>query len=192
MSISSEITRIQDDRNTIRNKLVNFGIVESNADLDDLATAIDGMDNVGAIQAQIVEGETYTVPRGFHNGSGTVTGIAGGGNYSLQAKTITPTKSQQSVTPDNGYYGLSGVTVEIIPQNYQDISNTTAVATDVLVTKVFIASDGTTTTGTMANNGVTSLTIDGLVSTSASIPAGYTSGGTVSLTSDIETALAAI
>ena len=44
----------------------------------------------------------------------------------------------------------------------------------------------------MPNNGSTSKTIDGLTVTSVSIPAGYTTGGTVSLTGDIETALAAI
>ena len=44
----------------------------------------------------------------------------------------------------------------------------------------------------MANNGAVSGTIDGLTTTSYSVPAGYTSGGSVSLTSDIEEALAAI
>lgn len=46
--------------------------------------------------------------------------------------------------------------------------------------------------GAMANNGAISKTIDGLTQTSATIHAGYTSGGTVSLTDDIENALAAI
>ena len=44
----------------------------------------------------------------------------------------------------------------------------------------------------MTNNGAISGTIDGLTTTSYSISSGYTSGGTVSLTSDIENALAAI
>ena len=44
----------------------------------------------------------------------------------------------------------------------------------------------------MANNGAVSKTMDGLTTTSVTIEAGYTSGGTVSLTDDIETALAAI
>ena len=52
---------------------------------------------------------------------------------------------------------------------------------------------GSKITGSMANNGAKTLTIDGLTTTSVAIPAGYHNGsGKVSLTSDIEEALAAI
>ena len=44
----------------------------------------------------------------------------------------------------------------------------------------------------MTENGAISGSINGISVTSYTIPAGYTSGGTVSLTSDIEDALAAI
>ena len=44
----------------------------------------------------------------------------------------------------------------------------------------------------MPNNGSVTTSMDGLTTTSVTILAGYTSGGTVSLTSDIEDALAAI
>lgn len=290
MSTQNEITRLQGARNTIRAKLVELGLATSTAKLDALATAVDGIDNKGAVSASVQEGDTYTIPKGYHNGSGTVSGVSGGGNYSLQSKAVTPTKKQQNVTPDSGYYGLSDVTVSAIPETYQDVSSVTAAAADVLANKIIVDSTGasvagtmpnngavsqtlsTTTTsytvpkgyhsgtgkvvvvtetksatptksaqtitpssgkvlssvsvaaipanyvdtsdatataaqildgkfayinavkveGTMPNNGATSKTIDGLSTTSVSIPAGYTSGGTVSLTSDIETALAAI
>lgn len=290
MSIATELAKLQTARNKIRTKLVSLGLVPAAAKLEDCAVAVDGISNQGAVSATVQEGDTYTIPAGYHNGSGTVSGVAGGGNYKLQSKTIAPTKGQQAITPDSGYYGLSDVTVSAIPDAYQDVSSVTAGAADTLTGKVLVTSDGKVTTGTMQNNGAiskaldastpsytipkgyhsgagkvsvsvetksvtpaktaqdivpsagkllskvtiaaipdefvdtsdadalatnildgktafvngekitgsmpnngsTSATMDGLTTTSVVIPAGYTSGGTVSLTSDIEEALAAI
>lgn len=192
MSISTEITRITTDRNTIRAKLVELGMAQNNDGLDKLATAIEGIENRGAVSVTVQEGDTYTIPKGYHNGSGTVSGVAGGGNYGLQSKTVTPTKLQQNITPDSGYYGLSDVTVNPIPESYQDVSAVTATAGNVLTGKVFVDATGNTVTGTMPSNGEITATIDGITNTSVTVLAGYTSGGTVSLTNDIEEALAAI
>lgn len=190
-NIATQITRITNDRNTIRNKMIDFGLAESTANLDALATAVSGIANNGAVSAQVKEGETYTIPKGYHNGSGTVSGVAGGGNYNLQSKSIAPTKSQQNVTPDEGYYGLSDVTVQAIPAKYVDTSSGTAAAGDILTGKTAFVK-GSAVAGSMPNNGATNLTIDGMQATSVSVPAGYTTGGTVSLTDSIEKALAAI
>lgn len=192
MSVATQITRIQTDRNTIRAKLVELGMAQNTDDLDKLATAIDALENRGAVSVTVQEGDTYTIPKGYHNGSGTVSGVSGGGSYNLQSKTVTPTKNQQNVTPDSGFYGLSDVTVAAIPEIYQDVSTVTAGAADVLTGKVIVDATGKPVPGTMPNNGALALTIDGLTATSTAIPAGYTNGGTVSLTSDIEDALAAI
>lgn len=181
MSISAEISRIQTDRNTIRAKLVELGLAVSTATLDACATAIDNMVNQGAVSAQVQEGSTYTIPKGYHNGSGTVSGVSGGGNYNLQSKTATPTKSQQNITPDSGYYGLSDVTVAPIPEIYQDVSSVTAEPASVLTGKVFVRSDGTVATGTMANNGAVAKTLD-TTTVSYTIAVGYHSGsGKVSI-----------
>lgn len=187
-NIATQITRITNDRNTIRNKMIDFGLAESTANLDALATAVDGIANCGAVSATVQEGDTYTIPKGYHNGSGTVSGVAGGGNYNLQSKQVTPTKAQQNVTPDAGYYGLSDVTVAAIPQAYQDVSTVTATAKDVLANKVIVTADGTVTTGTMPNNGAVAQKLDG-ETTSYTVPAGYHDGkGTVSVTVETKSA----
>lgn len=184
MSTATEITRLTSARNTIRNKMVNLGLGTSTDLLDDLATEIDAISNQGAVSATVQEGDTYTIPAGYHNGSGTVSGVAGGGNYTLQSKgPITPTKSAQSITADNGYYGLSGVSIAAIPEAYQDVQSVTATASDVLANKVIVESDGTVTAGTMPNNGAVSKTLDATTSNqSYTVPAGYHNGsGTVQI-----------
>lgn len=188
MSTATEISRLSTARDTIRDKLIDLGLATSTDKLDVLATAVDSIVNRGAISATVQEGDTYTIPAGYHNGSGTVSGVAGGGNYNLQSKSVTPTKSQQSVTPDNGYYGLSDVTVAAIPEAYQNVSSVTATAGDVLSPKVIVDATGAAITGTMPNNGAVSQTLS-TSTTSYTVPAGYHNGsGTVSIVTETKTA----
>ena len=106
------------------------------------------MPNRGAVTGTIstVDGE-YTVPQGYHDGSGKVsidateqakiiagniregvqilgvTGtMSGSSQVSAQAKTATPSTSQQVITPDTaqGYNYLSQVTVSAIPYTESD------------------------------------------------------------------------
>lgn len=179
MSVATELSRIQANRNTIRAKLVELGMATSVDKLDALASAIDGIVNRGAVSVEILEGTTYTIPAGYHNGSGVVKALTDTEGetekYKTQAKTVTPTKKQQSVTPDVGYYALSSVTVGAIPDAYQDVSSVNAVAGDVLTGKIYVTSDGTVTTGTMPNNGAVNRTLD-VTTISYTIPKGYHSG----------------
>lgn len=177
MSISSELSRITTDRNTIRTKLVGFGLATSTDTLDDLADEINAIADRGSPSASVQEGDSYTIQPGYYHG-GTVQGVAGGGNYNLQAKTnITPTKSKQTIAPDQGYYGLSSVEINAIPDNYQDVSSVTVTASDVLANKTFVPAGGTLTAGTMPNNGAVSKILDATTGNqSYTVPAGYHNG----------------
>lgn len=177
---SQEFLRIQTNRNTIRAKLVELNLATSTATLDALATAIADIINRGTVNANVQEGETYTIEPGFYAG-GSVAGVSGGGNYALQEKTVTPTKKATTVTSDSGYYGLSAVVVNAIPDNYQDVSDVTATAPDVLLGKVIVLADGTVKAGTMPNNGTLSQKLD-TTNATLTLSVGYYAGGTVSIT----------
>lgn len=187
-NIAAQITRIQGDRDKIRAKLVTLSLATSSDNLDTLATTIESIPDNGAVDATVKEGESYTIPKGYHNGSGVVKGVAGGGNYTLQTKTATPTKMQQNITSDEGYYGLSSVTVEPIPETYQDVTSVTATAPDVLSGKTIVTSDGSVTPGTMPNNGAASKVLD-TTTKSYTIPLGYHNGkGSVSIVTETKSA----
>lgn len=193
MSVATEISRLQTDRNTIRAKLVEMGMATSTDNLTKLASAIEALIDRGAVSVEIKEGTTYTIPAGYHNGSGTVKAVsdtAGDAEaYKTQTKTVTPTKKQQSITPDSGYYALESVTVTPIPDAYQDVSSVDTTASDVLTGKIFVTANGTVTTGTMTNNGAVSKTLDG-TTVSYTIPKGYHSGsGTVKITLETKTVI---
>lgn len=104
------------------------------------------MTNNGAVSGSIsTKSGTYTVPNGYHDGSGTVSissteqakiipsnikagveilgevGEYTGEGVTAQIKTITPTTTSQTVLPDVGYDYLSQVNVNAIP--YTETAN---------------------------------------------------------------------
>lgn len=191
MSVTTELQRLQSARDTLRAKAINLGIADNTAKLDALANAYEAIENKGAITAEVKEGETFNIPKGYHDGTGTVSGVKGGGNYSLQSKTVEPTKAQQAITSDDGFYGLSDVLVKAIPEIYQDVSSVTATADDVLANKVYVDAEGNVTPGTMTNNGTVNKTLDVSSAQAASftIPKGYHSGeGKVQIVSETKSA----
>ena len=105
------------------------------------------MPNRGAVAGTISSKSAYTIPQGYHDGSGTVSldstsasnliadnirqGITilgvegemtGTEDVNAQAKVVTPTTSQQVITPDSPTYNyLSQVTVNAI--TYTETAN---------------------------------------------------------------------
>lgn len=113
---------------------------------------------------------SYTIPAGRHSGTGKVT-------ITLEEKTVTPTKSTQTVTPTAGKV-LSKVTVAPIPAEYITTTDATATAANILDGKTAYVG-GNKIEGTMPNNGTVSGTVNGITTTEVSVPAGYTSGGKI-------------
>lgn len=112
------------------------------------AKLLGTMPNKGAVNGAITsKDEQFTIPTGFHDGSGkvgidttekskiiaanikegvTILGVTGtlapASGVKAQSKTITPGIDEISVLPDEGYDYLSTVTVSAIPTSESDNS----------------------------------------------------------------------
>lgn len=113
------------------------------------ATKVTGtMKNNGAVAGKITtKAGKYTVPQGYHDGSGsvqidsseqakiipanirdgvTILGVegimSGSEGVKPQSKTVTPSTEQQTILPDTGYTHLAQVTVAPIPYVESDNS----------------------------------------------------------------------
>lgn len=216
MSIQTQIDRIVGLKNRIGAVLREWGISPVSNDLDGYTETLEGIQNRGTGGGEISEKSgSVQIRQGYYSGTGnvqiapaeqqkivpenikqgvTVLGVTGdysGDAANLQSKTITPTEMVQNVTADPGYDALSQVVVNPIPATYQDVTGVTAGSSDVLFGKVIVTEDGNVT-GTMENRGAVSGSL-GLTVSSYTVPAGYHNGnGRVTLSSDIEEALAAI
>lgn len=106
------------------------------------------MPNNGAVAGKITtKAGAYTVPQGYHDGSGTVAidateqakiiadnirqgvtilgvegAMSGSEDIVAQSKNATPSFSQQTILPDTGYTHLTSVVIAAIPITYVDNS----------------------------------------------------------------------
>jgi len=79
------------------------------------------MTNQGAVSQTLSTTSTqYTVPQGYHNGSGTVKIVT-------ETKSATPSTSAQTIVATSGKV-ISSVSVAAIPTKYKDTTGADAVA----------------------------------------------------------------
>lgn len=159
--------------------------------LDEMDAAVRSISGGGSVTVEalsVTANGTYAAPSGTAYSPVTVNVPAEA--PSLQSKTATPTESQQTVSPDSGYDGLSQVTVEAISSTYVGSGVTQRTSSDLTASGATVTvpaghyaqqaskavasgTEGTPTAtkGTVSNHAVT-------VTPSVTNGAGYIAGGT--------------
>lgn len=136
------------DANTQDATATEAEILDSKSAYNKGVKVIGKMPNNGAVNGKITtKAAQYTVPQGYHDGSGkvgidateqaklipeniregiTVLGVEGAmsgtEDAKPQAKEVTPSTEQQTILPDSGYNYLSQVTIKAIPYVESDNS----------------------------------------------------------------------
>ena len=182
-----------------------------------IATEISRLQTAKADIKTAIEAKGVTVPSSAKIDvfDDYIAQIPTGGSY--QSKTISPTESSQTISPDSGYDALSSVTVNAISNTYvgseiarKSSSDLTASGATVTVPAGYYSSQATKSvsngsatapasiSGSSAtvSTGTNTLTLTKTVRVTPSVSAGYVSAGTagnssVSLTASVATKAAA-
>lgn len=150
----------------------------------------------------IAQNGTYSAEDDSLDGYSQVVVTVPTGSPSLQSKTITPSESQQTITPDSGYDGLSAVTVNAVSSTYVGSGIDRNDSTDLTVSgatvtapagyyaeqasKAVASGSATTPATSVTANPTLSVSASGLITATASatqsvtptVSAGYVSSGT--------------
>ena len=154
----------------------------------------------------ITQNGTYTAASDNLNGYSSVTVDVPSGQPTLQSKSVNPTESSQTVTPDSGYDGLSSVSVGAISSTYVGSGVATKAADTITPTEseqTAVAANTYTTgvvkvgaiSSTYVGSGITRRSSTDLTASGATVtaPAGYySSAATKTVSSGSATAPATI
>ena len=155
-TIAGHLERIEDAKTVIVDKVVELGLGETNDNIGEAAIAIN---SIKFHNSDLLMEETrLSLPEGYYKGVSIELGDVSEA-YELEAKTVTPTKSVQEIQAGEGFYGLKKVTVEAIPEAYQDVTSVTAGAYDVLVGKSIVDATGTVINGAMPQRNTVDATL---------------------------------
>lgn len=172
MSVSEKITAIQTNRDQLREKSITMAlstgdsIINDQSKLADITLAITRIpvqksESGGAISKGVKPGQSVTLPAGYYPNASTVSATTDVPEaekiYKLQSKTVTPSGSQQTVTPqaddpstpEIDYYGLSSVVVKAVPD--KEISKTLGTDVSFAAGTVLLFDKATDTDGKWAS-----------------------------------------
>ena len=172
-TIAGQLERIEDSKIVIVSKVNELGLnTETDITIDDAALAVNEI--VLHNTDLTLESTRLALPEGYYKGVAINLGDVSD-QYELQERSVTPAKGEQIVQPEEGFYGLSKVTVAAIPAAYQDVTSVTATADKVLVGSKFVDANGQVIDGAMVNNGKVEATLD-VNNTSFTVAQGYHNG----------------
>lgn len=200
MSIADEINRISTQKNIIRDKMRDMGLVgqTESPTIDGLASKLkeDVRIDAGSTSREVLEGESITIQAGYYKANVTVSGktnlAADKQKIKALESKIIPTKSEQDYPVPEGYYGYGSFTVAAIGDDYQDTSdadisivqdsNGIFTSPDVLPPKIVYAK-GKRVLGGMPKYQSWKETLS-LSKKSVDVPFGFHSGSTVSIVTE--------